>query len=145
MTRFLSNDVTVRVSPEAFTFSTGTKHLMLPTFVYLHDGPDGVTVVSVGEVPSALTAGVVRLDLFGGAQRVGKGKVRVTNFDGLEALLRFAIHALHGRWWMVRPPITVVGAESLDGVLRGFQIPLLRQAFETAGAAVVVFEDRFTA
>jgi len=141
MVRFFSHAMTVHVSPEAFTFSSGTASVLLHTFLYLYDGPEGARVVSVGEVPAQLSAGVVRFDLFGGAKRLGNGKARIANGECLEAFLRFAIQRLEGRTTMVRPSVRVVGAENLDHILHGFQIPLLRQALEAAGAHRVVFED----
>ena len=139
--RFLSPKITVHVSPEAFTFSSPNARLLLPTFLYLHDEPDSVRVVSVGEEPAQQSSSVVRLDLFGGARRLGNGKVRVGNAECLEAFLRFALQKLGGRSWLVRPSVTIVGAENLDRILHGFQMPVLRQAFESAGAYTVAFED----
>jgi hypothetical protein len=145
MHRLFSHAITVHVSPETFRFSSGTRSLVLPTFLYLDNGSDAVRVVSVGEVPAQPSAAVVRLDLFGAAKLLVNGKARVTNAECLEAFLRFAIQKLEGRTWMVRPSVTVVGAENLDRILHGFQISVLRQAFETSGAYTVEFEDRHAA
>jgi hypothetical protein len=139
--RLLSPRITVHVSPEAFTFSSARGRLLLQTFLYLRDSPDSVRVVSVGEEPAETSAGIVRLELFGGAKRLGNGKARIGNAECLEAFLRFAIQKLWGRTLMVRPTVTVVGAENLDRILQGFQMPVLRQAFESAGAYSVAFED----
>ena len=139
--RFWSNAITVHISAEAFTFSSDHARLLVPTFLYLRDGNDGVRVVSVGEEPAEGSSSIVRVDLFRGATRVGKGRTRIGNMECLEAYVRFAIFKVVGRTALVRPAVTIVGAESLDRILHGFQTTVLRQVFESAGAHTVTFAD----
>ncbi len=136
--RRLAARITVRIGPRTFTFISKTA-IEIQTYLYLEDTTKGLRVLAVGEeLPQA--PGVFRLNLFDNEPVLRRSGEAVDKTECLEAFVRYGIHKLHGGRTMIRPSITVTGAQSLDFVFHGSQLRILRDVFERAGATTVSFE-----
>ena len=135
LSRFVPQ-IRLRVGPEAFVFTSRKTTAQIGTFLYLKDGTAGVRLLSVGEeMPSA--PGVVRVDLFANAPTP---IAPIEKMDCLEAFCRYGIHKVTARYAMVRPCVTVSGIDSLETVLHGYQVGVLKRVLTASGASMVVFE-----
>ena len=124
--------VTVSVSPSSFKFTADDRVIELPTFVAIESSG---RVLGVGEdVPAAR-----RVDLFTNSGEPVSG---IDKLQCLAELCRFGLMKLFGRGPLVRPAVTVVGADTLAEKLQGYQRPLLREALIDAGGRDIRFRER---
>src|SRR6185295_2194052 len=115
--RLFSSDLTVRVSPETFTFSTGKGAVTLQTHLTLSRSTQGLRIVAVGEwPPPSATTFTIQLFSIEGTDEPG-----VDRLELLEAFCRYGIQKLHDRRALVRPETFVHGAASLDRIFNGWQ------------------------
>jgi hypothetical protein len=132
LANWLGPKVTISVSPTRFTFRADDRVIELPTFVAVESSGQ---ILGVGEdVPAAS-----RVDLFTSSSEPVAG---VDKLQCLVELCRFGLMKLFGRGPLVRPAVTVVGADTLAEKLQGYQQPLLREALIDAGGRDIQFQDR---
>lgn len=131
---------TVRVSPDAFIFASPKSTLQIGTFLYLKEHTGQFDIITVGE-DAPVVPGVFRVDLFGNDRLPSTPAPGIGRMECLEVFCRYGIQKVSGRSIMVRPQVTIIGLDSLDAVLHGYQEAVLRQAFESTCASQVVFGD----
>ncbi len=131
--------IAIRVSPEVFFLTKGDASLSLPTYLYIDSTAANPRVVAVGEEISGVPE-LVRIDLFGSSLQASP-PLRVGLLECLAAFLRAGVQKLVGRRTMIRWRVTVTGLASLDSILHGYQVAILRQALEAAGAAQIEFPE----
>jgi hypothetical protein len=131
--------MTIRVSPQVFDFTSKNASLRIRTFLYLENGSAGSRVLSVGE-ETVTGPDIVRVELFGEAQTRMPVPRSVDRLACLEAFVRYGILKVTSRRAMVRPCITVGGIDTLDPMLHGYQVGLLRNVLTSSGASMVVIE-----
>jgi hypothetical protein len=126
--------VVIDVAPEAFTFSRNGASRCLATYLYVRQREGFRKIVAIGQdAPGSL--GVVRIDLFA----AGQSTVSDLN-EHLEAYLTYGLQSLH-TWSLIRPCVTVRGANRFAAFLSGYDQGLLRDALGRAGASFVVFQQ----
>ena len=117
--------VVIDVAPEAFTFSRNGASRCLATYLYVRQREGLREIVAIGQdAPGSL--GVVRIDLFA----AGQSTVSDLN-EHLEAYLTYGLQSLH-TWSLIRPFVTVRGANRLAAFLSGYEQGLLRDALGRA-------------
>src|SRR5439155_1028594 len=125
--------VVIDVAPEAFTFSRNGASRCLATYLYVMQREGLREIVAIGQdAPGSL--GVVRIDLFA----AGQSTVSDLN-EHLEAYLTYGLQSLH-TWSLIRPFVTVRGANRLAAFLSGYEQGLLRDALGRA-AEILIVED----
>lgn len=134
--RWRSTPITIHVAPDRFVFSAATSTVSVGTFLHLQNATGELRVLAVGEEVTS-HPDVRRLELFSDHDHPPEG---IDRMACLAAFCRFAIWKVSGRKRLIRPPVKVVGAQSLAPFLHGFERAVLFHALAEAGASSVEFE-----
>ena len=133
--RFASR-ISIQISPKRFVFSS-KETVEVQTCLYLEGSSGPLRVIAVGTEETS-TAEVFRVLLFEDNAGVPRP---IDKTECLEAFMRYGIQkAMRNPRAMLRPIVTVTGAQSLEPILHGYQIGLLLQILERSGAGRVSFE-----
>lgn len=127
---FLSSDISIKVSPQQFEFSTKDRSVAVRPVVFVATGGPEDRVLAVGEELSP-TEPYIRVHLF---ERSDHRLGPTGKFACLEAFIRYAFAHIQERNVLVRPRVFISGASSLSHSLGGYEGFLLWKAVMTAGA-----------
>lgn len=137
LNKLFTNDFTIDVETDRFTFTTDGRSTTLGSFLYLQRATNGaLKVVAVGESISDISGSLIRVDLFAPSLLPPEAQDRT---ELLEAFIRFAFHKVHKRTTLVRPTVVIRGVDKLSRVLHGYERGLLDRAVKSAGARSVTF------
>lgn len=134
MLDFARTHITIDAAPDRFAFATGKKQFSLEPFVYLD--PERLKLVAVGELPES-GGNAIRVELFRpqGPAAAGYSKAVMLTF-----FFAVGIGKCVTAWYPVlKPLVTLTGADRFDALLCGYQRDLFLQAALDAGAARVAF------
>lgn len=129
----LSKTITVFLSPTSIRFESEGRSKTVTPLILLRVENGKRVIAAIGDTPAQVGMNNTKVDLFDGASDADK-------YDCLVEVLRHGIVSVSKSRWMIRPSIVCYGASSLHRLLSGYQVGILKRAFEEAGALQVGFK-----
>ncbi len=134
----LAPDISISVTPEKFSFKRGDTEKEFTTKLYLSLDQNKPKIVGVGDEMYSSAANRC-IEIF---KTENKYPTDLCKLEILDAFFKHAIRAVISKVTFVRPRIIVIGSESLENVLCGFQTSILKQSLVNAGAREVIFKQK---
>ena len=132
----LSGPIIFSITPSRLDVRAGTVTFALEPVMYFAATAPKPKVLAVGNGRVPMEA-YVRVDLFRPKSSLPPN---TSKMEALDRFFRYVMKQIIDRHvFRTKPDIRVVGAESLEDVLGGYQVEVLSQALEGAGARRVTF------
>jgi hypothetical protein len=132
----LNPEITIEVNPEFFTFSHGMQTIKVDTLVTVLNN-EKQEIIAIGE--NRTGSGIITIALFRANQNLPQG---IDKLDLLTAFFDYALGKLfeNKRVPVLRPLMIFHGVQSLEQILCGYHLSLLKSAALNGGARGIRFD-----